>query len=93
MTATINHDTTIMDSNFLELKFIAKKALLRFDDYQQICEDDNKQDKIQYFVDAYNQLEGLIFGLKPEQVTDELRGKIRLVIKETEKMASVESLN
>ena len=93
MTTLNNTGTSIMNFPFAELISTSQNFLSRFDDYQQMCADKGKNEMTQYFVDSFNQLESIIFNLKEEEVTDEIRNQIRSIVKETEKMACVEFCN
>ena len=92
-TSNNNSKTSIMNFPFAELISTSKVFLSRFDDYQQMCVDKEKNEMTQFFVDSYNQLEAIIFNLKAEDVTDEIRNEIRAIVKDTEKMACVQFCN
>jgi hypothetical protein len=92
-TSNNNNGTSIMNFPFAELISTSQNFLSRFDDYQQMCADNGENEMTQFFVDSYNQLEEIIFNLKAEDVTDEIRNQIRSIVKETEKMACVQFSN
>ena len=56
--------SSILDCSVEKLKLILKDFLQLFDDCQQIASDQNKIDLIDYFTDAYNDLEKFYFKLK-----------------------------
>jgi hypothetical protein len=77
---------TIMNSRSSELKKIVQKYLDKLDQYQQNA----PKDKEQFFVDSFNQLEQYFICCDGESfVDDTVRNSIRMLIKETEKMASI----
>lgn len=80
---------SIMHGSFRQVIFISRSFLARIDDYTQMLADTKQESSSQFFDDSYNNLETIIFDLKPEDLTPEIRNKIRSLIKETEKMASV----
>ena len=79
---------SIMDCSLIKLRTIVCKALQRFDDYQQICADKGKNEILDFFVDSYNELEEVFFHLKEGGLLSlKTRNEIRILIKETEKLA------
>ena len=84
---------SIMDCSNYDLKKICVEALQRFDDYQQIFADKGKNEMVQFFVDLYDELEEVFFHLKEGGLLSlNTRNEIRLLIKETEKLAASEMI-
>ncbi len=80
---------SIMHSTSDELKEICGRFLTRFDDFQQIAGNNKKFEMIQYFADSYDKLEEFFFQLKEGLFLESSRNRLRMLIKETEKMASL----
>ena len=80
---------SIMDSTLDELTEICLKFLSRFDDFQQKAGDERKYEMMQYFTDSYNKLEKFFLKIKKGVFLDSNRNSLRMLIKETEKMASI----
>lgn len=82
---------SIMDCSIYDLKKICVESLQRFDNYQQLSEDQGKNEILDFFVDSYNELEEVFFHLKEGGLLSlKTRNEIRMLIKETEKHASSE---
>ena len=86
---TKKHTPSIMNSTLCELKDICGSFLSRFDDFQQIAGNKKKYEMMQYFTDSYYTLEEFFFQLKEGVFIEKNRNHIRMLIKETEKMASL----
>jgi len=78
---------SIMESTPRQLRHIVLEALTRFNDYVQ----KSPKDKDAYFEHAYKELELHLVSLEGEEVVveDDVRNEIRMLVKETEKMASI----
>ena len=85
----------IMKSTVKQLSDIVLSALQRFDNYTQQSGDMKKPEMADYFNDSYNSLEEKWFkNVKNRKyVRIAVRNSMRMLIKETEKMASVTFIN
>jgi hypothetical protein len=86
---------SIMDCTKDQFKSILLNHMCRFDDYQQIAFDQGKpEETIQYFVDAYNQLDAIFsicFRNNPGQpLSETVRNQSRMIIKYAERLACTE---
>lgn len=84
--------SSIMNMSLNELKEFCKTALFRFDDYQQDCADLGNDELVDYFVESYNSLENILSSLNKNTLKLKVRNEIRMIIKESEKMAIVQDL-
>lgn len=85
----------IMDCNPAEFKSILLKYMQKFDDYQQTATDQEKPaETLQYFVDAYNQLDSIYTICFRHNTTSSsslaVRNQARLIIKHAERLAITE---
>ena len=89
---TIN---SIMDCTKDQFNSILLNYMCRFDDYQQIAADKGKpEETVQYFVDAYNQLDA-IFSIcfrnnLGRPLSETVRNQSRIIIKYAERLACTE---
>ena len=82
---------SIMDCSLKKLTKICAEALQRYDDYQQIFADKEKDELVQFFVDVYAELEEVFFHLKEGGLISlKTRNEIRMLIKGAEKYAASE---
>ena len=87
----IFNGNSIMDCSLENLTKICAEALQRFDDYQQIFADKEKNEMVQFFVDVYDELEEVFFHLKERGLLSlNTRNEIRMLIKGAEKYAASE---
>ena len=85
----------IMDYTPVEFKSILLKYMQQFDDYQQTAADQGKPaETLQYFVDAYNQLDSIYTICFRHNTTSSsslaVRNQARLIIKHAERLAITE---
>ena len=82
---------SIMNFPKNDLFTTCRNFLNLFDDYMQKSEDQGKDDLVEYFADSFDKLEALSRKLMDgEEATLALRNQIRMLVKETEKMAIAE---
>lgn len=91
---TFNKDSIfVMDCTFEKLTEICKDFLQKIDDYTQMAGEKENESLVGYFVQSYHELEAVYFHLKEGcLVTSKCRNEIRMLIKESEKMACVNFL-
>ena len=79
----------IMNCTRKKLMDICSSFLTRTDDYQQLSANAGNNELVEYFVDSYNEMEKAYFHLKMGGLlSNQSRNELRLLIKESEKMAS-----
>ena len=82
---------SITDCSLEKLTKICAEALQRYDNYQQIFADKEKNELVQFFVDVYDELEEVFFHLKEGGLISlKTRNEIRMLIKGAEKYAASE---
>jgi len=83
---------SIMNMSLIDLKQFCINCLSRFDDYQQDCTDLDNKELEDYFVDSYNSIDKIVHSLNESNLNYKLRNEIRMIVKETEKMAIGQNL-
>jgi len=81
----------IMNCTREKLKDICSSFLTKIDDFQQLSANAGNNDAVDFFVNSYNEIEKAYFHLKMGGLlSSQSRNELRLIIKESEKMASVQ---
>ena len=82
----------IMNSSTEEFTEICKQFLLRIDDYIQEAADKKRPDMVTYFEHSFQELEIIFKHVKKFSVTKDIRLHTRILLKDTEKVATVLNL-
>ena len=81
----------IMNCTREKLKDICSSFLTRIDDFQQLSANAGNNELLDFFVNSYNEIEKAYFHLKMGGLlSNQSRNELRSIIKESEKMASVQ---